>query len=99
MILRRHRCDLQWLILLLAALCCPGCDELPGGRSLGQLDKVWGRRGVSFGRFQKPRAMAIDGQDNLYIVDMKAQIQVFSPDGEYLRGWQTPDHKVGKPTG
>lgn len=99
MILSTHRCQLQWLVVLSVALCCAGCDEVPGGTAIGRLDKVWGRRGISFGRFQKPRAMAIDAKDNLYIVDMKAQIQVFSPDGEYLRGWSTPDHAVGKPTG
>jgi DNA-binding beta-propeller fold protein YncE len=84
--------------LSLVALCA-GCDEEPTSNHWGRLDKVWGRRGVSFGRFQKPRAMAIDEQDLLYIVDMKAQIQIFDTDGNYLRGWRTPDHAVGKPTG
>lgn len=43
--------------------------------------------------------MAIDAEDNLYLVDMTARIQVFSPDGEFLRGWQTPTHENGRPTG
>lgn len=88
-----------WLLGLLCLALCAGCDELPEGKRFGQLDKVWGRRGISEGRFQKPRAMAIDANDLLYIVDMKASIQVFTTDGEFVRGWQTPDHKVGKPTG
>jgi sugar lactone lactonase YvrE len=67
--------------------------------NVGSLEKVWGRRGVSDGRFQKPRAMAIDKQDRLYIVDMTARIQVFDADGKFLRSWQTPEHTNGRPTG
>jgi sugar lactone lactonase YvrE len=83
--------------LLLAAALCTGCDE--EGASAGRLETVWGNRGSSEGRFQKPRAMAIDAEDHLYIVDMTARIQVFDRDGNYLRGWQTPVHVAGRPTG
>lgn len=74
-----------------------GCGP-PAGQ-FGRLDKVWGRRGVSPGRLQKPRAMAIDSNDELYIVDILARIQVFDADGNFLRGWKTPVHKNGRPTG
>ncbi|NUQ64245.1 MAG: hypothetical protein HUU20_17385 [Pirellulales bacterium] len=77
-------------------LCC-GCGTDPN--RIGRLQKVWGRRGLSDGRLQKPRAMAIDGQDRLYIVDMTARIQVFDRDGGFLRGWHTPEWTTGKPTG
>ena len=43
--------------------------------------------------------MAIDRNDHIYIVDMTARIQVFTPDGTFLSKWQTPDHQFGKPTG
>lgn len=69
------------------------------GNSLGRLDKIWGRRGLSEGRFQKPRAVAIDAQDRLYIVDMTARIQVFDTEGQFLRAWRTPAHSEGRPTG
>jgi DNA-binding beta-propeller fold protein YncE len=62
-------------------------------------DKVWGKLGVGDGRFSKPRAMAIDAKDELYIVDMTARIQVFDVEGNFLRGWQTPDYRNGRPTG
>lgn len=81
-------------VILLAAV---GCDE--EGASTGRLEKVWGRRGISQGRLQKPRAITIDGEDHLYLVDMTARIQVFDRDGNYLRGWQTPVHVAGRPTG
>ena len=64
-----------------------------------QLQAVWGRQGISDGRFQRPRAMAIDRRDHIYIVDMTARIQVFTPDGTFINKWQTPDHQFGKPTG
>jgi DNA-binding beta-propeller fold protein YncE len=81
--------------LLAAAL--GGCTRRDSGD--GRLDKVWGEVGVGNGRFSKPRAMAIDKNDELYIVDMTARIQVFDADGRFLRGWQTPAHETGKPTG
>jgi hypothetical protein len=84
-----------WL-LMGAAIALAGCDAVPTG---GQLEKVWGRRGISDGRFQKPRAIAIDAEDRLYIVDMTARIQVFDVDGEFIRSWQTPTHENGRPSG
>ena len=88
---------LRHFLPLLLALLAAGCDRAPTG--VGRLEAVWGRRGISDGRLQKPRAMAIDRDDHLYIVDMTARIQVFTTDGRFLRGWQTPDHQFGKPTG
>ncbi len=84
-----------WVVVVL--LLVAGCAEDPN--HIGRLEKVWGRRGLSDGRFQKPRAMAIDRLDQFYIVDMTARIQVFDPNGRFLRAWQTPDWKTGKPTG
>jgi DNA-binding beta-propeller fold protein YncE len=81
-------------ILFSAALA--GCDT---DQSIGHLVAVWGHRGISAGRLQKPRAMAIDAQDRLYLVDMTARIQVFTTSGQFLHGWQTPVHEAGKPTG
>ncbi len=80
-----------------------GCDTDPS--NLGELEQVWELRGVSPGRLQKPRAMAIDRQDRLYIVNMTARIQVFDTKtivdgkGKFLRFWQTPAKEIGKPTG
>lgn len=83
--------------MLLATVLLGGCSDpsLPSGR----LEKMWGRRGLSEGRFQTPRAMAIDDKDQLYIVDKTARIQVFTSEGEYVRGWRTPARKKGKPCG
>ncbi|MHB8970423.1 MAG: NHL repeat-containing protein [Pirellulaceae bacterium] len=88
---------LRILGLLTVACAAGGClsDVSPPG----QPEQVWGRRGISAGRLQKPRAMAIDANNQLYIVDMTGRIQVFSDTGEYLRGWRTPAIELGKPCG
>jgi len=87
----------ELLILGLGTVVLPGCVDVMS--SSGRVVSVWGRRGLSDGRLQKPRAMAIDEQDHLYIVDMTARIQVFTTEGEFLRGWQTPESKNGRPCG
>ena len=82
---------------LVGLLLVCGCVDRPQGE--GTADHIWGRSGVTDGRLQKPRAVAIDRNDNLYIVDMTARIQVFDADGTYLRGWKTPESKNGRPSG
>jgi DNA-binding beta-propeller fold protein YncE len=82
--------------LMLPLVLFSGCDE---DDSQGRLVEVWGRRGLMDGRFQKPRAMAIDARDQIYVVDMSARIQVFDSQGVFLRRWSTPIHTAGRPTG
>jgi len=84
------------LVIPLAAAAL-GCDVDP--MNIGRLAAVWGRRGISDGRLQKPRAIAIDREDRIYLVDKTARIQVFDTEGNFLRGWRTPAHETGKPTG
>jgi DNA-binding beta-propeller fold protein YncE len=86
-------------LLLLSALAMPACGCTRRADSNGELDLVWGRPGISDGRFSKPRAIAIDHYDHLYICDMTARIQVFDADGNFLRVWETPTHANGRPTG
>jgi hypothetical protein len=76
-----------------------GCIAQSSGPQQGRLDKVWGLRGSTPGRLNKPRAITIDKDDLIYLVDVTPRIQVFTPDGQFVRGWQTPDFKHGKPSG
>jgi DNA-binding beta-propeller fold protein YncE len=62
-------------------------------------DMIWGKLGIGDGQFSKPRAIAIDARDRLYIVDMTARIQVFDAGGKFIRAWRTPDSRNGRPTG
>jgi DNA-binding beta-propeller fold protein YncE len=82
---------------LLFAATIGGCTAGSDGEDEAEL--VWGRIGISDGRFQKPRAIAIDADDHLYIVDTTARIQMFDRDGQFLRAWSTPVHTNGRPTG
>jgi DNA-binding beta-propeller fold protein YncE len=75
-----------------------GLTGCAGERSEPEL--VWGHRGTQNGDFVKPRAIAIDAQDRLFIVDFTARIQVYDRDGKYLkRTWTTPDYRNGRPSG
>ncbi len=96
----------RWILLALAAVCSlgplivlarGGFSNFDG--SSGRLELVWGEQGTRPGQLQKPRAMAIDAEGNLYVVDKTARIQVFDREGHYLRGWRTPAWHNGKPTG
>ena len=87
-----------FLLTFFVLLATSGCD-FGDSHSIGRLENIWGRRGLSDGRLQKPRAIAIDGKDRLYLVDMTARIQAFDTEGNFLCSWQTPDHKFGRPTG
>lgn len=85
------------LACLFALVAWVGC--VPAGGDSGPAELIWGRQGEQPGELHKPRAIAIDPQDNLYIVDMTARIQVFDSQGKYLRGWRTPLAEQGRPTG
>lgn len=95
---RRGQLRGLWGVLsfvVLAIVTLGGCTEpVPVAEAF-----VWGRKGLDDGRFIKPRAIAIDRQDELYIIDMTSRIQVFDTQGNLLRSWKTPECKNGKPTG
>jgi DNA-binding beta-propeller fold protein YncE len=61
--------------------------------------EVIGRRGNGAGEFNKPRSVAVDAQDNLYVVDITGRVQKFSPSGQYILSWQMPQTDKGKPKG
>jgi ABC-type Fe3+ transport system permease subunit/DNA-binding beta-propeller fold protein YncE len=58
-----------------------------------------GTRGTKLGEFNKPRSLAVDRNDNLYVVDMTGRVQKFSPEGSFLLSWQMPQTDLGKPKG
>ena len=87
-------------LLRLAILCLlamAGC-----GPGAGQLDQIWGKKGIYPGEFIRPRAIACDrrsGQERVYVVDFTGRVQAFTPDGHYLLGWKTPAIANGRPAG
>jgi DNA-binding beta-propeller fold protein YncE len=80
-------------MLSLIGGCVPQSDPAAEG------SVSWGRIGFDPGRFIKPRAMTVDPDDQLYIVDMTSRIQVFDTNGQLLRSWKTPECQQGKPVG
>ena len=90
----------KWAILLLGLISLSGCVEQTRSEiDAKKVQLVYARRGLSEGRFMKPRAITIDSQDHLYMVDMSGRIQVFDADGQFLRFWNTPTIENGRPTG
>lgn len=77
----------------------PGCTGTGSVGPSNLPDLIFGQRGLADGRFQKPRAIAIDQQDRIYVSDKTGRIQVFDDRGKFIRGWCTPEIEAGKPTG
>ena len=53
--------------------------------SLGKIIKTFGKFGHKHGEFDTPRGVAVDDEDNIYVVDkLNSRIQKFSPDGKHV---------------
>jgi sugar lactone lactonase YvrE len=96
---------LAWMLPLISLLIlCPGCQRAPAtgtrleSQSFDHVE-VFGSRGSALGQFTKPRSVAVDGEDNLYVIDMTGRVQKFSPTGEFLLSWRMPETDLGKPKG
>lgn len=87
--------------ILLSFGCRPNAGE--SGRRLDSdyfsRVEIWGTRGTALGQFNKPRSLAVDREDNLYVVDLTGRVQKFSPGGSFLLSWQMPETDLGKPKG
>jgi ABC-type Fe3+ transport system permease subunit/sugar lactone lactonase YvrE len=89
----------------LAAMILTGCSPATSSNEASVESRLFSRvqvigtRGAGLGEFNKPRSVAVDAQDNLYVVDMTGRVQKFSPDGTFLSFWQMPQTDKGKPKG
>jgi len=83
------------------ASCTPSTPsgDVPLSSQLFQRVQIIGSRGVGIGEFNKPRSVAVDAQDNLYVVDMTGRVQKFSSNGVFQLSWQMPQTDLGKPKG
>ncbi len=87
-------------LLLIPVLLFTGCSDAGSLHSKFFNDvQVIGSRGTALGQFNKPRSVAVDRDDNLYVVDMTGRVQKFSPDGQFLLFWQMPQTVRGNPKG
>jgi ABC-type Fe3+ transport system permease subunit/DNA-binding beta-propeller fold protein YncE len=91
------------LALLLAGL-AGGCAPAPTGETRLESRffshvEIIGEHGRGPGQFNKPRSLAVDRADNLYVADLTGRVQKFAPDGTYLLSWQMPETELGKAKG
>lgn len=96
-----NRCN-QFLVLAVFGLitsCAKNESPSLANSHLFRAVEIIGRRGAGAGEFNKPRSLALDRSDNLYVVDMTGRVQKFSPDGRFLLSWQMPQTDLGKAKG
>jgi DNA-binding beta-propeller fold protein YncE len=63
----------------------------------GKWHRQWGGHGYEPGEFLKPRALAIDEQDRLFVADScNHRIQVFDTQGTLLDSWGSRGHRPGE---
>jgi DNA-binding beta-propeller fold protein YncE len=84
--------------MLAATSCAPRSENSLDSQFFSRV-QIIGSRGVGVGQLNKPRSVAIDSQDNLFVVDMTGRVQKFSPNGLFLLSWQMPQTDLGKPKG
>ena len=95
-----------WVLSVCAVVAClTGCtrntrpNEAALKSRLFRRVEIIGSRGVGVGQLNKPRSVAEDAQDNLYVVDMTGRVQKFSSNGVFQLSWQMPQTDLGKPKG
>jgi ABC-type Fe3+ transport system permease subunit/DNA-binding beta-propeller fold protein YncE len=84
--------------LVVLSSCMPHTDNALNSQFFSRV-QIIGSRGVGVGQLNKPRSVAVDAQDNLFVVDMTGRVQKFSPNGIFLLSWQMPQTDLGKPKG
>ena len=100
----KKRLGLRAALLCVLASLLTGCSvddrkSVPLNSKFFSRVEIIGARGAGVGEFNKPRSIALDAQDNLYVIDMTGRVQKFSPDGKFLLDWQMPQIAKGKPKG
>jgi len=85
--------------VVLLTSCSPSSNNAALHSQIFDRVQVFGSRGVGVGQLNKPRSVAVDDADNLYVVDMTGRVQKFSSNGVFLLSWQMPQTDRGKPKG
>ena len=100
---RTIRSQLGQAITLSCGVLLASCGNSPSGDGIGSAIfsevRVIGSRGNAPGLFVKPRSVAVDRDDNVYVCDMTGRVQKFDSKGNYLLQWQMPEIERGRPKG
>jgi ABC-type Fe3+ transport system permease subunit/sugar lactone lactonase YvrE len=89
-------------VLLLAAVCVlavAGCDDASEGAGGTKVLYAFGRTGRGSAEFIYPRAIDIDSEGLLFVVDKTGRIQRLTPQAELRNVIKMPSIEAGKPTG
>ncbi len=89
------------IVLLVSVLCvrCGSDSASDSASAVSEAVQIFGESGTEEGKFSAPRAVELDPEGNLYIIDMTGRVQVFNPDFRYVRSFLLPQHEEGTPTG
>ena len=80
-----------------AGLALAGCGHVS---SVREPTLVFGRSGEHEGEFHMPRGIGFSPDGKLmYLLDRSHRVQVFTRDGQYVKGWITPKGTNGNPRG
>ncbi len=93
----------RWLTLSIIFVACAtalaGCDGESKPPGEAKILAAFGQSGRGQGQFIYPRAIDIDGDGSLFVVDKTGRIQKFDSKGDFLDTIEMPLVETGKPTG
>lgn len=95
-----RRLQLKHLPYVCMAFCITvqlGCKPDPSAPE--HVVGVFGQLGLGPSEFSYPRALTVDQDNRVFVVDKSARIQRFAPDGKFETGWSMPERLAGKPVG
>ena len=95
----RTRLYMALVMFCIMTLALIGCSRKPNYAEDPKVIDAFGRTGRGAGEFIYPRAIDIDFDGSLFIVDKTGRIQRLTADGDFLAEFQMPLFEVGKPTG
>jgi DNA-binding beta-propeller fold protein YncE len=61
--------------------------------------RMWGEPGWHDGQFNQPRSVGFTHAGEVIVLDRSDRVQVFTPEGRWLRTWRVPTVKRGNPRG
>jgi ABC-type Fe3+ transport system permease subunit/DNA-binding beta-propeller fold protein YncE len=91
----------RWLLVftIIAAGVLTGCDKTPTQRGEPNVLNAFGQTGQGPAEFVYPRAIDLNSDGSLFVVDKTGRIQRLSPEGGFLGCIKMPLIEAGKPTG